>query len=539
MQRSGDDAVTHKRKPQVIGVAISGGGHRATAYGLGVLLYLVDAGLNRKVGTITSVSGGSILNAFVALLRSADGAAPRSFRSYSPGEFDVPAAHLAHLLAGSRKVWIVSMAAAIFAAGTAVAATVLWEVDGMASLLALALFLLGISCLIGPKSGGTLWGWWGSWFYCCAIAWILAAGWISGARTEAWGACLSVSVLLSGYLLLQRHRVAEAAFEHAICKPLRPDPRRWITRRTTLEEMGTDVRHVFCATEMHSGQHAYFSHDFVYARGFGLGRPAALPVATAIQVSANFPGGFPIRPLRASRFGFFLTDRFEDAIEKDIQSGRDILMPDEDIAWSHANQEFAPIRPLPDWLMLSDGGVFDNLAVDWFLENKARLARFLMHLNWDYDADHQHWKKAKRSKSVLAPFGDRSDTLIVVNAGITAHWQRSASVAVALPYIGEMIGLSQISGTMYNNYTKGRIAALREHLVLELGFAERLVRTTLLPLGEAVTAQLMQAGYRDAMYAASRRFDQPVFEENSHYFNDLARGKHSARTLMPVERFGQ
>jgi predicted acylesterase/phospholipase RssA len=49
-----------------IAIALSGGGHRATIFALGVLLYLVDTGLNRRVSYISSVSGGSIANAFVA-----------------------------------------------------------------------------------------------------------------------------------------------------------------------------------------------------------------------------------------------------------------------------------------------------------------------------------------------------------------------------------------------------------------------------------------------------------------------------------------
>ena len=51
-----------------IAVTSSGGGYRAAIFGLGVLLYLVDAGKNREVTSISSVSGGSITNAFVAQL---------------------------------------------------------------------------------------------------------------------------------------------------------------------------------------------------------------------------------------------------------------------------------------------------------------------------------------------------------------------------------------------------------------------------------------------------------------------------------------
>jgi predicted acylesterase/phospholipase RssA len=51
---------------ETLSVALSGGGHRAALFALGVLLYLVDSGLNRRVDQISSVSGGSITNGFVA-----------------------------------------------------------------------------------------------------------------------------------------------------------------------------------------------------------------------------------------------------------------------------------------------------------------------------------------------------------------------------------------------------------------------------------------------------------------------------------------
>jgi predicted acylesterase/phospholipase RssA len=50
-----------------MGIAISGGGHRATLFGLGVLLYLSDVEANKDVVTIASVSGGSITNAYAAI----------------------------------------------------------------------------------------------------------------------------------------------------------------------------------------------------------------------------------------------------------------------------------------------------------------------------------------------------------------------------------------------------------------------------------------------------------------------------------------
>ncbi|WP_280442151.1 hypothetical protein [Nocardia brasiliensis] len=60
---------------QRIGVALSGGGYRAAAFAAGVLLYLLDSGHGARVVAVSSVSGGSITNAYFAhrvLHRDAD-----------------------------------------------------------------------------------------------------------------------------------------------------------------------------------------------------------------------------------------------------------------------------------------------------------------------------------------------------------------------------------------------------------------------------------------------------------------------------------
>src|SRR5438270_5527877 len=50
-----------------IGLALSGGGFRATLYHLGLVRFLRDVDLLRQVTHITSVSGGSIMAAHLAL----------------------------------------------------------------------------------------------------------------------------------------------------------------------------------------------------------------------------------------------------------------------------------------------------------------------------------------------------------------------------------------------------------------------------------------------------------------------------------------
>ncbi len=58
---------TTKPRPEWIGLALSGGGFRATLFHLGVVRLLRDCGLLPKVKMICSVSGGSILAAHLAL----------------------------------------------------------------------------------------------------------------------------------------------------------------------------------------------------------------------------------------------------------------------------------------------------------------------------------------------------------------------------------------------------------------------------------------------------------------------------------------
>ena len=50
-----------------IGLALSGGGFRATLYHLGVLRFLRDSGALNRVSHITSVSGGSIVAAHLVM----------------------------------------------------------------------------------------------------------------------------------------------------------------------------------------------------------------------------------------------------------------------------------------------------------------------------------------------------------------------------------------------------------------------------------------------------------------------------------------
>ena len=61
------DGDSTNRQPRWIGLALSGGGFRATLFHLGVVRYLYEAHLLPKVTLISYVSGGSILGAHFVL----------------------------------------------------------------------------------------------------------------------------------------------------------------------------------------------------------------------------------------------------------------------------------------------------------------------------------------------------------------------------------------------------------------------------------------------------------------------------------------
>src|SRR3954471_9157641 len=69
-----------------IGLALSGGGFRATLYHLGLIRFLRDAGILPQITHVTAVSGGSVLAAHLVL----------NWNRYngSANEFDAAAAEL-------------------------------------------------------------------------------------------------------------------------------------------------------------------------------------------------------------------------------------------------------------------------------------------------------------------------------------------------------------------------------------------------------------------------------------------------------------
>ncbi|MEO5825122.1 MAG: patatin-like phospholipase family protein [Gemmatimonadales bacterium] len=321
-----------------ISIALSGGGHRASLFGLGALMYVVDAGRAKDVTSIASVSGGSLTNGVIA--QSLD------FQATDSSSFENEVVR--------------PLASRIANRGTVFSAAITRAYIGV--LLAGLVIVLAPFVMLERSVGDRL-----------AVSLLLIAIW--------------------GWPFGLRSRICSLAFRTTLFAPG--------GRTTLLRNIKKRVTHVFCATELRTAQSLYFSGDFVYAHAMGVGIPDDIPLHEAVQASANFPGGFPPLRLPASRHQFNGTP--------------DLTHPDESVRE----------------LVLSDGGVYDNMADQWALgfSNRTRLRTAIPDL------------KAPRQ-------------LVVVNASARVPWLPVRFLRI--PWIGEISGFFRTVGVLYVNTTNVR-----------------------------------------------------------------------------------
>lgn len=333
---------------QHIGVAISGGGHRAAIWGLGTLLYLVDSGKHREVAAISSVSGGSITNGVVAH--------ETDFPTTDPRTFDTNVTPLVRHIADT----------GLFFWGPATNAYVISVLAGLT--LAVLALLAGIALLcaegLSPRAGGTL--------LASAVLLALVARWFA-----------------------RRSDVVDRALA-----------RTHFTRAgqpTRLADVHRSVDHILCATELQSSDHLYLSPRFLYSYTIGLGTPADMRLSTAVQASACLPGAFSPRRLKTAGY------RFHGGHGPGAQARE---------------------------LLLTDGGVYDNMADQWLDNLDARLQR----------------------ETPPPAQGTHIDQVIVANASAPQDWQPLRRARLVL--LGELATLQRASSVMYQVTTERRRTAL-------------------------------------------------------------------------------
>ena len=329
-----------------LAVSLSGGGHRATLFVLGALMYLVDAKANADVTSIASVSGGSLTNGFVGQtlnFRETDGTA---FRKRVAGP----------------------LATQIAKSGT-LFAPVLTKIY-LAILIVGAILVFVIPAIVS-----------GPWYVRLLL--------------------FFVGLMVWGWLFGARGRVCARAFRITLFSPN--------SRETTLGEVKKkDLDHVICATEFRSAEQVYFSGDFVYSYALGYGGPAKLSLARAVQASAAFPGGFPPSSLPTKQHKF-------TGAPPPIAGG--------------------PPEP-PAEMVLTDGGVYDNMGEQWARGFAARASRC-----------------PDLGKGRTAP-----NQLVVVNASARIPWNPFRKRL--MPLAGELAALIRVNDVMYINTTNVRRQAI-------------------------------------------------------------------------------
>jgi predicted acylesterase/phospholipase RssA len=213
-----------------LAVALSGGGHRACLFALGVLLYLVDAGRNKDVTSIASVSGGSLANGAVA--QSLD------FTSTDREQLEAVVTRLADRI---------TRRGTLFGSPLAVAYVTVLGVVALATLFGPWLLPLSFGLQI-----------------ITFILALLVLAWLAGLRGRVCARAFATTL-----------------FSSEGC----PD---------RLDSICDGLDHVFCATNLQGGGHVYFTQRLVSSSAFGTGVPGDIALSTVVQASAAFPGAFPI-----------------------------------------------------------------------------------------------------------------------------------------------------------------------------------------------------------------------------------------------------
>ena len=229
--------------------------------------------------------------------------------------------------------------------------------------------------------------------------WLLPIG--LGWRVLVFVAAVLVLSMLAG----MRGWVCARAFATTLFSP-RGKP-------TRLDAIHTSLDHVICACDLHAGEHVYFSGRFVCAYRYGLGKPADFPLHDAVHASAAYPGGFPARWFPTGRHGFR----------------------------EPGDQKAAKAR----YLVLVDGGAYDNLGDEWAQGVRDRNAR---------------WRS-------LDPGLKEPSELIVVNSSAAMSW--GALGALRIPLLGEALTLKRDVDVLYDTTTSVRRRWLFDTFVNESG----------------------------------------------------------------------
>ncbi len=282
-----------------MGLALSGGGHRATVWAAGAVLGLVDAGAAPRVVSMSSVSGGSIANGVILASGDLRTASREDFEDrlkpglrqwaheglfFSGPSTDKWVAGTLGFLIASLSTLIAAIVATISASRGWATSTVVWTSFGLFVALVLLIAVVAMRMPAGVIGFGMLLG--------AVLVFPFAYLAITAATASSWWLLLvwAAAVVLLGIAIKRFGRRSETVVG-ALSKTLFTGP-------VTMAALASrPVHHVFCATNLRTGNNLYLTNRMSW--GFpGITAPASdITLATAVQASACLPGAFLARTI--------------------------------------------------------------------------------------------------------------------------------------------------------------------------------------------------------------------------------------------------
>ena len=195
-----------------LAVALSGGGFRASLFGLGAMWALADLRANKLVASISSVSGGSITNAAIAQRTT--------YRLVTSEAFAVLATDLARRMTGSWSIW---------------------RHRGTRIYVAVALLVVTGS--------------------------FVAAAWIASSSQHRWWIAVAASLPVLVLAWRTRGLAADSYFRALHGTSLLSE--FGAKGRDMSRQVQEVTDHVICATDLGHGSHVYFAPRFIYSPGHG------------------------------------------------------------------------------------------------------------------------------------------------------------------------------------------------------------------------------------------------------------------------------
>ena len=418
-----------------IGVAMSGGGHRATVFGLGVLLALVDQQLNGRVESISSVSGGSIANG-IALVGP-------DFGTVGTAEFE---RHIATSLGAISDRGILL--------GGAPATRGYLRMLIVTGVVALVAWLTAVVAVVGH--------WWIVAVIAAVVAIIVSA--------VAW------HLFGSRSLHTERAIDAELLGNRSV-------------RLSDLRSAPSSVHHVMCTTELQTGTSVYFSNRLVYGYGYsGTTAPVDVPLATAVQASACVPGAFGPRVLPLSGLGLEGSGRIvlvDGGVYDNMADEWEYGYPGRRKSWPQLID--AQTRPAALLLVANASGGWNDIKPIGRGRLALELAGVLRSKDVQYDVSTAH-----RRRALAAMFRDHDDTTADgVFAQITASPYDLAHQFATRPGRPADVRSSRADEVVQFLDKQGYTVADWTKWVHRTSG----VPTTLAPLGRDTSAALLEHGY--------------------------------------------